>query len=620
MFHRKDMPDDLFALPELDLSDDLFSDPVHDTWFRLGAWSSREGTRNVRFEEVIRRESILVPSDSITEIYSTLDAIGNQLSGLGEPTAVQSHSAGAVEYAYMPFYEFDLRPTSVVAEPLVFMRHGTLLSEFIITPDMVLFLGLEEQPNNSQVWIDPRHAIEVLRVGTTDSNARIVEIRTRYLLRYLQARQKSLIVGHYRERRLNNPTPEERALLVGGEHTLELPNLRAKAIIQDVSMDRPSLLLRRLHLWLHVTPPEIDIDDPWREEPTFDVYAFTLPTRHGEVAPARFRAGFPSQHFAGVGSDFMDHVYFDQEVLKKYETTSGFLVEDDGSVHCHSYWGLYRSTRRIGNDLLSTSIGDFAEGVPLEEWPHWKQYATDPPTRETYDRVNAEKRIPDAVNDVVEQLELLDRGFAALARAIGLSLDSIWRGALDSLAGRHLKWVYSSSSGDDEFLTRATLLSTLVLEGLAPAPLRSFLRALGPTLHENEQSPPRPLGARNLLQRTTLIAAIALEIQPDIRSLADLVRPAERIGSVSDTDLQSELETLNGQVRKDFAPLAFLYDLRTFGGLAHQPNRARVGEAVSRLGLPMDRWRRGDYLALLRAVKNALNSITTRLYGAARIL
>ena len=64
----------------------------------------------------------------------------------------------------------------------------------------------------------------------------------------------------------------------------------------------------------------------------------------------------------------MDRVYFRQEALIKYEEASGFEMKDDGSVSCYHYWGLARSTARLGNELCSTAIGDFAEGVPFEEW------------------------------------------------------------------------------------------------------------------------------------------------------------------------------------------------------------------------------------------------------------
>ncbi len=113
----------------------------------------------------------------------------------------------------------------------------------------------------------------------------------------------------------------------------------------------------------------------------------------------------------------MSRVFFRQEVLGKYETTTGFSVTDNGSVHCSHYWGLDRSTHRLGNELLSTAIGDFAEGVPFEEWPHWRQYAVDPPSHVLATRIGAERPIPEAVNGVVDALSRLNGAFCALAYA-----------------------------------------------------------------------------------------------------------------------------------------------------------------------------------------------------------
>jgi len=76
---------------------------------------------------------------------------------------------------------------------------------------------------------------------------------------------------------------------------------------------------------------------------------------------------------------FMDRTYFRQDVLSKYEVASGFTVGDEGSVSHGSYWGLNRSMSRVGNELPATGIGDFGEGVPYEEWSHWKEYAAKPP-------------------------------------------------------------------------------------------------------------------------------------------------------------------------------------------------------------------------------------------------
>ena len=79
----------------------------------------------------------------------------------------------------------------------------------------------------------------------------------------------------------------------------------------------------------------------------------------------------------------------------------------------------------------------------------------------------AERPIPEAVNQVVRQLETLSGAFTAFASRLGAQdIGSLWKGSLDSLAGRQLKWVYPDAATSDEFLKRATLLSTLVIDEL----------------------------------------------------------------------------------------------------------------------------------------------------------
>ena len=108
---------------------------------------------------------------------------------------------------------------------------------------------------------------------------------------------------------------------------------------------------------------------------------------------------------------------------------SGFCVWDDGSVSCRDYWGLDRSTSRLGNELLSTAIGDFAEGLPFEEWLHWKQHAIEPPSPETIISLREEESIPVAVNSLVEQLNALNDTFARFADVMEVDISVLlWRG------------------------------------------------------------------------------------------------------------------------------------------------------------------------------------------------
>ena len=401
----------------------------------------------------------------------------------------------------------------------------------------------------------------------------------------------------------------------------------AKAVVQNWGLrtniqGTEPFLQRRLHLWFQIRPPAIDVSDPWADVPSFDRYTFTLPTRVGPVAPARWK---DFRHIDGRAltvrfATSWIRVYFRQEVLTKYEGATDFKVEDNGSVSCHHYWGLVRSTARLGNELLSTGIGDFAQGVPFEEWPHWMQYAVEPPSPETTAALREEQTEADAVNSVVQSLGELNAAFAAMSASLGVAIsDPPWRGSLDSLAGRHLKWVYPAGAGDDEFLKRATLTSTLVLDALEVGPLRKLLRAVDSKLHMNNDTPPRPLASRKLLERVTLIAALFEDMQPDITAIPILVMQAEGEPNVGAPDLQGELERSYRRVLDEFAPLAFLYDLRTHGGLAHPPNMSKAAGAAMKLGLPDKNWHRADYLRLLKLVGDSVHRITGRLWNAAQV-
>jgi hypothetical protein len=318
----------------------------------------------------------------------------------------------------------------------------------------------------------------------------------------------------------------------------------------------------------------------------------------------------------------MDRVYFRQEVLTKYEVASGFDVKDDGSVSNNDYWRLTRSTSRIGNELPATGIGDFAEGVPFEEWPHWKQYAVEPPSADSAKALRQELPIPEAVNSIVRALSRLNTVFADMAASLGTTItEPLWRGSLDSLAGRQLKWVYPTTAGDDEFLKRATLASTLFLDGLQSASLRKLLNAVGKKLHESFDKSPATLGSRKMLQRATLVALLVEAIQPKKTKLSMLVKQAEGKGqNPIEADLQGELTGLHKRVQDEFAPLAFLDDLRIHGGLAHPPNKQEAASAAAKLGLPKGNWHRTDYLRLLKLIAASFDRISGHLEAAAQMI
>jgi hypothetical protein len=97
----------------------------------------------------------------------------------------------------------------VAVEPLVFFNPTGLGTSLLINPDLWLFFWLEEK--TSGIWWDPPKGVEAVRQHVMEpSEVEIVEIRVAYLSKYLQARQKSSLVGHIRRVKIKSPARNDR--------------------------------------------------------------------------------------------------------------------------------------------------------------------------------------------------------------------------------------------------------------------------------------------------------------------------------------------------------------------------------------------------------------------------
>ncbi|MBX9877588.1 MAG: hypothetical protein K2Y22_03945 [Candidatus Obscuribacterales bacterium] len=625
ILERQDIPADAISVPGLDFSRELLADRIDGEWFRLGSYTvlSRRDTSNV--EDFVMRQCLLIPTRAFSKLFDRLKSVGSVLQGLGKPVGTVTIDGQKQKYNYSPFYKFNIPFSPISGEPVVYLCLAKTTSKFFINPDLWLYLELEEKPADTGIWWDPSRGEEVIRRRLINEDTlEIVEIRTKYLMRYLKSRQLSLLVGQFRHLHMFDPEEEVIAKCKKGELILGSARKKTKAIIQvcglrtDITRENP-FLQNRLHLWFEIPPPSINLENPWTEAPSFDLHAFTLPTINGLVAPGRFHHEYQSDAnaFEGVDCDYLDRIFFRQDVLTKYEGASGFSVGDDGSVVCQDYWGLHRGTMRIGNELISTAIGDFVEGIPFEEWPHWKQYVVEPPSSEIVKSLSDEQTIASAVNRLVSSLEELNEQYKQLSLAFGTACDKLlWNGSLNSLAGRQIKWVYASNANDEVFLTRATLVSTLVLDELNAESLRNLLNHIAPNLHLNNENPPKSLGSRKLLQRLVLVCLIIQQFKPKSTEIFSLVIEAERKEDGQLSDLQRELRELNVNVCTVMEPLAFLYDLRLFGGLAHSPNIKNVSSAAASLGLPPRDWHRTHFLNLLNLIRCAILRIGTSFENA----
>jgi hypothetical protein len=81
VINRNDVPSHLFNIPELDFSDDLFTEPLSSLWIRLGAWTIRPSRDDRGVENVVSRQSFLLSPENFAEIFSRLEYVGNVLYG-----------------------------------------------------------------------------------------------------------------------------------------------------------------------------------------------------------------------------------------------------------------------------------------------------------------------------------------------------------------------------------------------------------------------------------------------------------------------------------------------------------------------------------------------------------
>ena len=129
------------------------------------------------------------------------------------------------------------------------------------------------------------------------------------------------MIGEFRAARRDQPGAEDLASFDTADIVLEHERpYRAKVIVRSngpgagITRETRKSLYRWLHLWFCILPPALNTTRPLEEQPSFDVYAFTLPTRGGEAAPWRYRgsAANPERPFSGAIVDHMTPVFFRQ--------------------------------------------------------------------------------------------------------------------------------------------------------------------------------------------------------------------------------------------------------------------------------------------------------------------
>lgn len=627
IFESELIPNHLSQIDLLDLSNDLFERALDDEWFELGAITTNyEAQKNSQTRNFLSRQCFLLTNEDFVSLFDRLNSIGDSIGSLGRPIAALYSGTEEIEtYQYDPFHYFKFPFSDKSAEPIVFELHFNSPNFLFINPDILLYLRLEEESPGQGIWIDPRRGLIALtHQKEKNSNLETVKIRSEYLRSYLRVRQSPLVMAVFREISLLEPSIEQQTSFVSNDEKIINSDKTAKVFIQNINRKafarNQAFLQRRLHLWFKLDPPSLDLQDPWTDPPPFDIHTFTLTTRVGPVAPGRFGSfrNDSTSEFDGNESDYLEPVFFLQEALEKYEKADGFTVSDEGNVSCYPFWAL-RSTR-IGNELLQIHIGEFSE-LPFHEWEYWRKYLIEPPSAERVLELRAIETLPSRINTLESSLLRLNECISNLATALSITVEEdFWKGSSDSLAGRQIKSFYPAYTSEDFFLLRATLTSTFMIEPLNKSAVNPILNRLNKSLRFTDETPPKPLGSRKLLQRLTLACFLIAEYECDLAVLPDLVFEAEGIKNNNDLDLQRELSEINSKIKQQFGALAFLYDLRIYGGIAHILDRPKCVNAVKEMGLPEKGWQLRHYLDLVSKIDLSINLISDHIKKATEVI
>ncbi|HYY31626.1 MAG TPA: hypothetical protein VE860_27025 [Chthoniobacterales bacterium] len=82
LIDRNDLPNHLFGIPDLELSEDLCAEPLAGPSFRLGACSTGSGSDKQGVENVVYRQNMLLSPEDFSFMFDKLESI---VGDIGKP-------------------------------------------------------------------------------------------------------------------------------------------------------------------------------------------------------------------------------------------------------------------------------------------------------------------------------------------------------------------------------------------------------------------------------------------------------------------------------------------------------------------------------------------------------
>jgi len=539
----------------------------------------------------------LVDAEKATSVLKSIDYPGNIFHDLGHPAHWIVHNGKLGSgYNVEEYYK-----TSVgKIEAFVIERDNPVaFVEFLVRQDFVIFYSLFDKTEAlNRIYNDTMRGIaEVIKFERDDELSRI-KVRKDYVLDYLFVRKKALIIGYYSA--IMVPVSNDFPNNFRKDITIDKSNGRANIIVTRNNAS-PGKLFGRLDMFKIIVPPKQRVLGDFGIQATAPKLVFK--TSDGSLEISKTSHGFGT---------FMAVAYFNSAVLKRYEGDRRYRIDDDGGVHYAGIWGIYRGIWRLGDELIAVHLGDLAEGLPYDEWPHWLQYNVEPISEEELRELQKIQPIQKLLNTLVSEIEAFEerQSFYMAKRNVRIS-EPIFNFENEEQKQeiiKELKKTFTRETAKAEFLNRMVWLYKLIIDSLSVKTLSSFIDSYDPAAKFIDRGGIKKSSSllltllefqviENACQSFGLIKEETMTKTKEYHNLLN------RKSNQSDDALMKEITQKIRHLRENFEIMSVIGKLRSGAGGAHVGSNKEFKQAMAKLSFPAEPH---NFLQVYRLIINRL--------------
>jgi hypothetical protein len=155
----------------------------------------------------------------------------------------------------------------------------------------------------------------------------------------------------------------------------------------------------------------------------------------------------------------------------------------------------------LGTEYVSVWVGDFVEGVPPSEWPHWQSFNIPFIGFERQKQLYEAKNLFRMVSGLIRQTRLINRRWLRITQDDRIPFNLKHNTEKDYKA---LTKALPRHPDAHELIDRAKALDGLIIERIGSTPLKAFLKLTGFATQDIEE-----LGSIKLLSTFMMVVRIA---------------------------------------------------------------------------------------------------------------